>query len=218
MIHNLVSVSYPCLSFLLTLNTQKPAVKLPATAKTLKHKEPTGDTVAENPSIDVTDMLRQLKEHLPCAKHGGRWCYVSPIDGQHRELDIFVLTLWAKKIVSSLNISCVYTGSWGVYSLPTKQLFSSHQTFYILTSPRRNAGRLHLVPVVLRFLCQPPQPFIFILVTFLSTTYLVIAAATQSYQVYHHSHLSLLVTTMTTVSLSTQPSTHFFRTFMLSCP
>ena len=135
MVHNLVSLSYPCLSFLLTSNTQKPAVKLPATAKTLKRKEPTGDTVAENASIDVTDMLRQLKEHLSCAKHGGRWCYVSPIDGQHRELDIFVLTLWAKKIVSSLNISCVYTGSWDVYSLPTKQLFSSHQTFYILTSP-----------------------------------------------------------------------------------
>ena len=93
-------MSYPCLSFLLTSNTQKPAVKLPATAKTLKRKEPTGDTVtAENASIDVTDMLRQLKEHLSCAKHGGRWCYVSPIDGQHWELDIFVLTLLSRSVL-----------------------------------------------------------------------------------------------------------------------
>ena len=112
MIHNLVSVPSPCFLFLLTSNTQKAVAKSPVTAKTLKCKEPSdSSTVAEHPTIDFTDKLCQLKEHLSCAKHGGRWCYVSPINGQHQQLDLFVLTLWAKKIVSNLNISHVYADS-----------------------------------------------------------------------------------------------------------
>jgi len=112
MIHNLVSVPSPCFLFLLTSNTQKAVAKSPVTAKTLKCKEPSDSSaVAEHPTIDFTDKLCQLKEHLSCAKHGGRWCYVSPINGQHQQLDLFVLTLWAKKIVSNLNISHVYADS-----------------------------------------------------------------------------------------------------------
>ena len=50
-------------------------------------------------TIDFTDELRRLKEHLACATHTGRWCFMSPIDGHHQQLDIFVVTLWAKKMV-----------------------------------------------------------------------------------------------------------------------
>lgn len=69
-----------------------------------KRKEPGNAAVAAvvgEPSAtpDLTNELRQLKEHLACATHAGRWCFVSPIDGHHQQLNIFMLTLWAKKIV-----------------------------------------------------------------------------------------------------------------------
>lgn len=83
----------------MTFANQKPAVQSAAVTKTQKRKEP-GDLNAQIESAsDFMNELRQLKMHLTCATHHGHWCYVSLIDAHHKELDIFVLTLWAKKIV-----------------------------------------------------------------------------------------------------------------------
>ncbi|KAI6117924.1 hypothetical protein F5141DRAFT_1061639 [Pisolithus sp. B1] len=79
------------------IHNLKPAIKLVTNVKNLKHKE-AGD---DDPNmVDFTDELQCLKEHLACATHSGWWCFVSPIDGNHNQLDIFVLTLWAKKMVT----------------------------------------------------------------------------------------------------------------------
>jgi hypothetical protein len=70
-----------------------------------KRKEPGGAVAAAGEptaTLDFTDELRRLKEHLACATHTGRWCFVSPFDGHHQQLDIFVVTLWAKKMVGRL--------------------------------------------------------------------------------------------------------------------
>jgi len=50
-------------------------------------------------TLSFTKELRELKQRLYCAKHRGRYCYVSPINGEHISLDVFKLMLWAKKIV-----------------------------------------------------------------------------------------------------------------------
>ncbi|KZP22978.1 hypothetical protein FIBSPDRAFT_889874 [Athelia psychrophila] len=50
-------------------------------------------------SVSFVSELRQLKGHLSCARHPGSWCYVDRIKpDDHIPLDIFKLTLWAKKI------------------------------------------------------------------------------------------------------------------------
>ncbi|KIJ65312.1 hypothetical protein HYDPIDRAFT_167526 [Hydnomerulius pinastri MD-312] len=82
------------------IHNLKPAVKLAASAKNMKSKEP-GDSGVEHLAVDFMNELHQLKEHLACATHSGHWCFVSPIDGHHKQLDIFVLTLWAKKMPQS---------------------------------------------------------------------------------------------------------------------
>ncbi|KIO04230.1 hypothetical protein M404DRAFT_144024 [Pisolithus tinctorius Marx 270] len=40
----------------------------------------------------------KLKEHLKCAKHVGKYCYIQPTDGDHMEQDVYKLTSWAKGI------------------------------------------------------------------------------------------------------------------------
>ncbi|KAF7966489.1 hypothetical protein HWV62_38126 [Athelia sp. TMB] len=50
-------------------------------------------------SVSFTTELCQLKQKLQCAKHIGKYCYVD-LDSNHRPLDIYQLTLWAKKILS----------------------------------------------------------------------------------------------------------------------
>ncbi|KAG1771527.1 hypothetical protein EDD22DRAFT_947961 [Suillus occidentalis] len=49
-------------------------------------------------SISFAAEFHELKNHLSCAKHTGKHCYVNPITGDHEALDIYRLTLWAKKI------------------------------------------------------------------------------------------------------------------------
>jgi hypothetical protein len=53
-------------------------------------------------AVSFKTELRELKQRLQCEKHSGRYCYVDPIHpGEHIALDIYKLTLWAKKIVSN---------------------------------------------------------------------------------------------------------------------
>ncbi|KAG2749318.1 hypothetical protein P692DRAFT_20732641 [Suillus brevipes Sb2] len=49
-------------------------------------------------SISFAAEFRELKNRLSCAKHTGKHCYVNPITGDHKALDVYRLTLWAKKI------------------------------------------------------------------------------------------------------------------------
>jgi hypothetical protein len=54
-----------------------------------------------NTVVSFKTELRELKQRLQCEKHSGRYCYVNPISPvEHTPLDIYQLTLWAKKIVS----------------------------------------------------------------------------------------------------------------------
>jgi hypothetical protein len=53
-------------------------------------------------TLSFTKELRQLKSRLDCAQHRGRHCYISPVNGEHIMLDVYKLTLWAKKIVRLL--------------------------------------------------------------------------------------------------------------------
>lgn len=56
-------------------------------------------------SVSFTAELRALKQHLQCARHNGRFCYVSKITGEHEFQDIYKLTSWAKSIVRSFYFS-----------------------------------------------------------------------------------------------------------------
>ncbi|KIJ96350.1 hypothetical protein K443DRAFT_10688 [Laccaria amethystina LaAM-08-1] len=55
---------------------------------------------SEEPDTTLTFIkeLRELKRRLECQLHKGRYCFVSPINGQHQGCDIYQLTFWAKKI------------------------------------------------------------------------------------------------------------------------
>ncbi|KAH7917952.1 hypothetical protein BV22DRAFT_1134975 [Leucogyrophana mollusca] len=77
------------------IHNLNPATHAPVTSKKRKVAGIDNGTSA---TIDFTDELCWLKEHLSCAKHTGRWCFVSPIDGEPKQLDIFIITLWAKKM------------------------------------------------------------------------------------------------------------------------
>jgi len=51
-------------------------------------------------TVSFTAELWQLKQHLQCAHHTGRHCYVNPISGEHEFQDVYKLTSWAKSVVS----------------------------------------------------------------------------------------------------------------------
>jgi hypothetical protein len=107
-IENLVCLlMYLCLFSMICILTlsQHPA-RQAASATRGRGTKRNVDEFESNPSLSTTltftSELRQLKAHLSCAKHPGKWCYVDPVKpGDHIHLDIFKLTLWAKKIVSS---------------------------------------------------------------------------------------------------------------------
>ncbi|KDQ51433.1 hypothetical protein JAAARDRAFT_50724 [Jaapia argillacea MUCL 33604] len=74
-----------------------------ASASSSKKRKRTQDLFSDDDDEPSTTMsfvkeLRQLKQHVECAKHNGKYCYVSPITGDHKNLNIYQLTLWAKKI------------------------------------------------------------------------------------------------------------------------
>jgi len=45
---------------------------------------------------------RELKRRLECQVHRGRHCYISPVNGEHKEVSRKLQTLWAKEIVCCL--------------------------------------------------------------------------------------------------------------------
>jgi hypothetical protein len=62
-------------------------------------------TAEPDTAVSFKTELRELKQRLQCEKHSGKYCYVDPINpGEHIALDVYKLTLWAKKIVSSVVI------------------------------------------------------------------------------------------------------------------
>ncbi|KAF7972816.1 hypothetical protein HWV62_17012 [Athelia sp. TMB] len=59
------------------------------------------DTDKLNPTcIDATPHLHALKEHLACAKHSGRYCFIRPA-GEHFELDVLMLSVLARKMATN---------------------------------------------------------------------------------------------------------------------
>jgi hypothetical protein len=64
------------------------------------------DSTEPDTTVSFKTELRELKQRLQCEKHSGKYCYVDPINpGEHIALDVYKLTLWAKKIVSLMVIS-----------------------------------------------------------------------------------------------------------------
>ncbi|KAF8148747.1 hypothetical protein K438DRAFT_1779524 [Mycena galopus ATCC 62051] len=49
-------------------------------------------------TYDFTQEYRQLKKNLECAMHKGQLCFVSHVDGHHKEVDREHASLWAKEI------------------------------------------------------------------------------------------------------------------------
>lgn len=72
-------------------------MQTPAAAAGKKQRTAADDSDATR--IDAAPQLRALKEHLMCAKHDGRFCYVTRPLGEHMQLDLCTLTLWARKMV-----------------------------------------------------------------------------------------------------------------------
>ncbi|KAF7968893.1 hypothetical protein HWV62_28930 [Athelia sp. TMB] len=87
-------VNQPCIM----VYNLKPATEAPATAGR-KRRATTDEDVATR--IDAAPQLRALKEHMACAKHHGSYCFVSRPSGEHQELDIYMLTLWARKMATN---------------------------------------------------------------------------------------------------------------------
>ena len=58
------------------------------------------DRVQEPETLSFAAEFWKLKEALSCAKHVGKYCYVTP-NGDHEAQDVYKLTSWAKSIVSS---------------------------------------------------------------------------------------------------------------------
>ncbi|KAF8994290.1 hypothetical protein BDQ17DRAFT_1431139 [Cyathus striatus] len=50
-------------------------------------------------TLSFAPQLQELKERLACQLHCGRFCYVNPVMDDHIQLDLYVLSLWAKKIL-----------------------------------------------------------------------------------------------------------------------
>lgn len=58
------------------------------------------DRVQEPETSSFAAEFRKLKEALSCAKHVGKYCYVTA-EGDHEAQDVYKLTSWAKSIVRS---------------------------------------------------------------------------------------------------------------------
>lgn len=83
--------------------------------------------------IDATPQLRALKEHLMCARHRGCFCYVMMPSGEHKEVDVFTLTLWARKMVKLYSFSGSQLTNKSFSRLQTRQLFGSLRTSCLST-------------------------------------------------------------------------------------
>ena len=107
-IHNLVCQFFNLMNdTLLTHANQNPARSAAQGAQKRSAAESSAvvDGTEPDTAVSFKTELRELKQRLQCEKHSGKYCYVDPINpGEHIALDIYKLTLWAKKIVSSIII------------------------------------------------------------------------------------------------------------------
>lgn len=88
-------VCFACASYFLRYLQ---AVKRPSRSSVSKKKT----TEAPRPSLTIkqTRMLQILKRKLQCAEEHRPWCWVA-LDGTHRVITIFQVTLWAQMVVCS---------------------------------------------------------------------------------------------------------------------
>jgi hypothetical protein len=112
-IHNLVSFILFSSVLHTDLKHQRPA-RAAASAtgrkRTAAENSTVGDDGAEpDTAVSFKTELRELKQKLACQKHTGKYCYVDPTkQGEHIALDIYKLTLWAKKIVGFIFVIYEY--------------------------------------------------------------------------------------------------------------
>ncbi|KAJ7672890.1 hypothetical protein B0H14DRAFT_2657011 [Mycena olivaceomarginata] len=79
-----------------------PAMALAPSASTTaggKKRKSSGNSPDDKKTYDFTQEYRQLKKKLECAMHKGQLCFVSNVDGHHKEVDREHASLWAKEIV-----------------------------------------------------------------------------------------------------------------------
>jgi hypothetical protein len=88
---------------------------------------------------------------LYCTKHNGRYCLIRSIDGEHVGLDVYKLTLWAKKIVSHCSfpsrisiLTAIQLLGDATYETPPEALGFDH-----VPKKRRNAAAVssNMAPV-----------------------------------------------------------------------
>ncbi|KAJ7290730.1 hypothetical protein C8J57DRAFT_1213367 [Mycena rebaudengoi] len=91
---------------------------------------------ADSPSkktFDFTQEYRQLKKSLECAMHKGQMCFVSNVDGHHKEVDREHASLWAKEIISFVLILLKTIGNASLSKPPANIMFQD----YFLPAPKR---------------------------------------------------------------------------------
>ncbi|KAJ7349407.1 hypothetical protein DFH08DRAFT_1079711 [Mycena albidolilacea] len=85
----------------LNLPETAPAMALATSASTTaggKKRKSSGNSPDNKKTYDFTQEYRQLKKKLECAMHKGQLCFVSNVDGHHKEVDREHASLWAKEI------------------------------------------------------------------------------------------------------------------------
>ncbi|KAJ7322807.1 hypothetical protein DFH08DRAFT_969448 [Mycena albidolilacea] len=79
-------------------------------------------------TYDFTQEYRLLKKSLECATHKGQMCFVSNVDGHHKEVDREHASLWAKEIT---------VGNATLSRPPENIMFQD----YFLPAPKRRSTR-----------------------------------------------------------------------------
>ncbi|KAJ7466515.1 hypothetical protein FB451DRAFT_1485486 [Mycena latifolia] len=67
-------------------------------ATSAKKRKSSADSPDGKKTFDFTQEYRQLKKNLECTMHKGQMCFVSNVDGHHKEVDREHASLWAKEI------------------------------------------------------------------------------------------------------------------------
>ncbi|KAJ6592746.1 hypothetical protein B0H19DRAFT_920953, partial [Mycena capillaripes] len=71
-------------------------------------EEPAKAAAPKTYETAYSDELKLVKDKLKCATHKGpnRWCYVSPVAGDHIELGFEEISLWAKLMHDDPEVDC----------------------------------------------------------------------------------------------------------------
>ncbi|KAJ7830123.1 hypothetical protein B0H13DRAFT_2372118 [Mycena leptocephala] len=77
------------------VTSSAPSTSIVASGKKRKSSANSPDS---KKTFDFTQEYCQLKKHLECATHKGQMCFVSNVDGHHKEADREHVSLWAKEI------------------------------------------------------------------------------------------------------------------------